>query len=277
MKLRPEQRYAKREKATLDHLIDLVDGIQLRPGPHRSFGRRLDAQAFSGAVSMALPELHAEDGILYTKDIFDLWPIPETRFLSSEDIGGERCIHAIRSMAPEGLRGKVVALYPKILQHSWAKVRDRKGKTYQSFYAISSEGSFTDITNIGHYRIDSAVPFEFKRCITALAGMALWLQYEWTVEIRAVGSNFSITFPTTPEGARKLLSLRDIQAGHERRKALRHWVNAHKRSMNTHDGVRDVDVREHLRGIEPFLWEDLQGIVRPSAWDLRRAVLASSG
>ena len=72
MKLRPEQRYAKREKATLDHLIDLVDGIQLRRVPHRSFGRRLGAQAFSGAVLDGAARTSREDGILYTKDASDL-------------------------------------------------------------------------------------------------------------------------------------------------------------------------------------------------------------
>lgn len=98
--------------------------------------------------------------------------------------------------------------------------------------------------------------------------MALGLQfneqYEWHVDIQR-GDSIELSFETDPYGAQEIFRLRDIPDGKKRRAALRNWVTQHWRK--TRDA--EVSVRQHLRGAEEFIWNDLRCVVRPSADDLR--------
>ena len=278
--LRPEQRYAQSVKPELDRAVNLIDGIKLKPGRRDESGATVDPRVFSGAVPLMFRELSVDDDIWVGGDVFDLWPI-RSKGMTFDCDDVDAVIHSLTSVTPKQARGRVRLLRPRMLRHSWARITGDQGETYERYYSVASDGWLDDITNIDQtkYRMISAhpVPADHQLCVRALAGGAMWLEYQWTVRVSAVGSNFAITIPTTPEGGRKLLSLRDVPSGRERRAALRHWVSAHTREIAAKDGdVREVDVVEHLRGAQPFHWDDLHGEIRPSAYDLRAAEAARS-
>lgn len=94
-------------------------------------------------------------------------------------------------------------------------------------------------------------------------------RYKWSVRLNFEG-NLAVSFWTDPHGAKEAFRLRDIPNGKTRREALRHWVREHWRQKRESDGV--ALVREHLRGQTKFSWNGLRCEIKPSAFDLEKAI-----
>jgi hypothetical protein len=272
-KLRPEQRYAQEARGTLDDMLDLIDGIKLKAAPWEQGGRRVPEARFNRAVlfSDMLNEVSSGDLFYAGSDVFDLWPVHSRATVRCDDADSNAFVLlALDSITPRETRGRVKRPMRRMLRYSNARVqRDGHGLSVEVFYGVKPDGSLVDITNVdgGAY----PVPAHEQEKARLLAGQSLHMQYQWTVDVRAVGSNFTLRVPTTPTGARKLLSLRDVEAGRERRRALKHWVNAHTRRVAGRNSEKEVDIPAHLRGVTPFKWDDLEGVVRPSPHDLKAA------
>lgn len=73
-------------------------------------------------------------------------------------------------------------------------------------------------------------------------------EYFDTIEVST--SNTRVVFPTTPEGSRDILKMRDVPEGKRRRESIINWVSEHVRSINGDDHK----VKKHLRGKESFTW-----------------------
>lgn len=269
--MRADQRYAQRAGGIVESILGLTDGLKLKRIVGTN-GGALTPSAFTGALVIPtgpLAEMLSGDSI-YDGDVSELWPVQMRWLTAGHD--GARPVHlsALESVTAAEARGRVMsAAYSRMLRLRWAAVGwNGKGWTTESFFGVRQDGSLAMISNGGSgelRRIDDQIRGHLEFAIA----LQMTLEYDWTVEVKKTGSNFAISLLTTPHGARKFLSLRDVPPGRERRAALRHWVTEHRRSVGPEG--RQVDVREHLRGAIPFRWEDLEGVVKPSPYDLRRA------
>jgi hypothetical protein len=113
---------------------------------------------------------------------------------------------------------------------------------------------------------------EETRILIGLAtGIQFTRDYSWRVHLKYNGAEIGVMIPTTPEGIRALFKLRDYEPGASRRKALMTWVTGHSRRIQRDTPDEHLTwVRDHLRGRESFTWEDMRGVIYPSAHDLRR-------
>lgn len=103
-------------------------------------------------------------------------------------------------------------------------------------------------------------------------GVALALEYSWSVVV-GERDGFRVSLQTDSEGARALLTMRDVGPG-ERRAALLHWVTGHWRKRRG----GDVEwVRRHLRGEESCSWSGIPCRVMPALADVRRLGMTETG
>lgn len=102
-------------------------------------------------------------------------------------------------------------------------------------------------------------------------GLQFGRDYLWYVNLKWPGADAGVYLPTTPFGARELFKLRDYEPGKSRRAALIHWVQEHSRRIRKGtDEETEIWVREHTRGRVVFKWQDMEGAIYPSPYDLRR-------
>lgn len=155
-----------------------------------------------------------------------------------------------------------------IVAHEMMHLNTRTGigKTVVLYYGTNG-GRWVSLTINGPLPV---TPDEMNDLQFAL-NIAFNRDYNWRVYLKWTGDKVGITLPTTPEGARELLRLRDYTPGASRRAALLHWVSKHSRRIrkDTLDETR-IWVREHLRGETKFAWEDMEGTVHAAPYDLRR-------
>lgn len=274
-RLRPEQKYAAEAQDTIDHFLGLIDGISLKAARPDQGGAKVPTSRFDRAVLInEFNEIMGEDGFILDSDIFDAaWPIHSRILVRAASDSEDVCVlRALDSVSPREVRGRVRRLMPHMARYSSAHIRPTgAGITTEVYYGVKPDGSLVDISNVND--MDPArMSDAHMMMLRCLASLALYMEYSWSVDIRAIGSNFTMRIPTSSQGARKILSLRDVAPGHERRRALKHWVEAHTRRIAKEDADHEVDVRSHLRGVTPFKWEDFEGAVRPSPYDLKRAV-----
>ena len=127
-------------------------------------------------------------------------------------------------------------------------------------------------------RLDKSViqMMEMAALSTAM-GYQFGLDYHWHVRLKWTGADVGIVLPTTPSGAKALFKLRDVEPGNKRRSALRTWISEHSRRIRRDTTEESVTtVREHLRGASSFRWQDMEGEVMPSSFDLRRVEAAKA-
>lgn len=101
-------------------------------------------------------------------------------------------------------------------------------------------------------------------------GLMLSLRYRWTATLRFDGTVGVRMMVNSPAALGPLFRLRDIPAGFERRRAIRHWVETHWRATGGDDSDILALVRGHLRGGTYFRWSGMTVEITPSAYDLDR-------
>lgn len=91
-------------------------------------------------------------------------------------------------------------------------------------------------------------------------------RYQWMVRFRN-GTGYSLRLPVHPFAIPELFKLRDKHPTWDRRKALKHWVSRHWRTIKAEDNWEVLTyVRDHLRGQREFEWFGLDGkILIPQA------------
>lgn len=85
-----------------------------------------------------------------------------------------------------------------------------------------------------------------------LSGVEFTRDLIWRVVIKAP-TGVSVSLPTGYAGAMAAFRNRQPNEVTGRRDALRHWVKEHYR-VRPETGERDIQVRQHLRGRQPFRW-----------------------
>lgn len=277
-RLTPVQRAAAESREPLEAVIDLIDQARFTAAPPSRGGRSLPARVFNRSVLLADETLHFDSGdeVWADSSVFGFWPF-RARILTTDTAGESHLAmaHVVESVTVKDVRGHVTKPHPRMIRHRRARfLRSGDAVTTEDIFALAPDGRLRSIRN-GYGDHVSVTPMRELE-VRLAAGWALRLEYTWQVDIGILGSEFMISVPTSPEGARNLLSLRDVPAGAPRRAALRHWVRNHRRVVRRGEvDERTVAVRHHLRGATPFEWEDLRGVVRPSPYDLRRAAAAS--
>lgn len=262
---RSDQRYAAEAQHEIDDIFTLLDRKQLRVKTH---GEKLPLQQFFPATWLGFEELPQDPGLLFAPSALrDLWPVHVKQFVDgSPNNDGLPTFNALDTVSAKEVRGKVRHTFPRMLRLAQGVLDGRQLHVITSYFGVTDENSLVDLKHRERIK-----PDQYKRAVL-LASLQLNLEYEWTVEIKRTGHPATLRIMTSPEGARRLLSLRDVEPGQQRRRALRHWVSEHTRRLPTGDGgERDTTVSQHLRGATPFQWDDYEGIVRSAPYDLRRA------
>lgn len=266
------QKYAQQARHDLDFAVDLIDGLRLKPAPAIEGGAEVPVSRFNNAVYLAdgLHEVSTGDALWNSAEVFDLWPVHARCMVARPGSEHAAVLRALDTVTVRHTRGRVKRPMPRMLRFSSAHVDPNgTGTTAETFYGVNPDGSLVNITNINGRAIPADLALQ-QALAQLVAGLGLHMRYSWSVEVKTVGSNFGIRVPTSPDGSRKLLALRDVEAGQARRRALRHWVTAHGRRRTAEAAIKDIQVRAHLRGVTPFAWEDLEGVVRPSDYDLEQ-------
>lgn len=264
--IRPDQRYSREARSDLDVAVDLIDGIKLKPAAKIFGGAPVPASQFRDALlfSSTLEEVWKDDGVWIGSEIFDLGPVHGRALsLACESEDDVAVLTSVDSVTARETKGLIRRPMARMLRVCEAHVdRDGVCRTSRMFYGMNPDGSLVNIDNVNpkRYQPLPSKTYQHQFVASVTAGFQLYLRYSWTVSIRSVGSNFALRIPTTPEGARALLALRDVEAGMVRRKALRHWVTDHRRRRNADDVEKGVHVRAHLRGATTFKWDDLEGV-----------------
>lgn len=269
--MRRDQRYASESEPVLAEVFDLLDDVRLRASHPDQGGAPIELSRFNRAILVdgQFAQIAAEDVFLGGPDVFDFWPVHGRLASISGEQSEPLVLHRVDTAQAKDIRGKVSRVMERMLRVQRAHIgRSGQGWTVERWLGIREDGSLVDIG----LRARDALPMreQEQEAIYVLCGAHLTLEYSWTVNIGRTGSGFEVRIPTDSRGARRLLSLRDIPAGRERRAALRHWVTKHHRRLIGPEETVEVDVREHLRGAIPFAWEDFSGTVNPSMYDLKR-------
>lgn len=145
------------------------------------------------------------------------------------------------------------------------------GRTSVQYFGTNNAGDGQSWIDLASGRpLHEIHPDEYGAFSVAL-GVQFGRDYLWYAHLKVPGAAAGVMIPTTPEGARALFRLRDIEEGRTRRAALTHWVSEHSRRIrkDTADETRSW-VKEHIRGAARFKWRDMEGTIHPAPHDLRR-------
>lgn len=115
--------------------------------------------------------------------------------------------------------------------------------------------------------VDPEQPFldeDMSDSVNISHSMAFTFRYEWMVKM-GFGGGPRVSLPTTPEGARALFKLRDVEAGRSRRSALKNWVKEHSRLSRS---GKVSEIPAHLRGRQRFSWEGFECELIASPFDI---------
>jgi hypothetical protein len=149
------------------------------------------------------------------------------------------------------------------------------GRTSVQYFGTNGTGDWESWIDLASGRpLHEAHPSECGAFRVAL-GVQFGRDYLWYAYLKVPGAEAGVMIPTTPEGARALFRLRDVEEGRTRRTALTHWVGEHSRRIrkDTAEETR-AWVKEHLRGAAKFKWRDMEGAIYPAPDDLRRIASA---
>ena len=239
---------------------------------------------FDAAMAMASTDfMEHNTRFIPGEEMVDISDLPsghplDVRYLTlGDDVDTNVALHRWRAVPASAIRGKVRQFLPYPLE--WTLVFPETGEWKRMFLGRAArrrwvplrpnsrmvggrDGRYTTLEDSGMDLTDD----EFSSRAQLSIALALGRYYVWRVYFGFEGHP-GIEFPTDPTGAREAFRLRDIPAGAERRRALRHWVEQHWR-MNRIDPSDEVLVRKHLSGATDFVWGGLVCRISPSESDL---------
>lgn len=109
---------------------------------------------------------------------------------------------------------------------------------------------------------------EYNRLFEATVHINIASFYEWHCLIKEDYQSRIFKFWCQPELLKEIFKFREKTGN--RRKAIVNLIRNYHRQQNTSEGVRDVLIRQHLRGESSFEFEGMEISVAPSAYDLGR-------
>jgi len=269
---------AKQLQMHVEDLLLLMNASNVKKDDFAYGGYRLPLKTFDKAEPMGLPDVtHADvdQTVLTEVTGADLnWRINST-FISpveteqsnmGEDVVVRRFVSVRRPLLPV----RTMARHLVASQRLFINRKTGEGRTSVVYFGTNG-GDHNNWIHLqrGQHLLDIA-PHELVGLRFAL-GMQFGSDYHWRAHLKWSDAEAGVMIPTTPEGARALFRLRDYEPGASRRKALIHWVSEHSRRLrkDTPEETR-VWVREHMRGITKFKWQDMEGAIYPAPYDLRR-------
>lgn len=90
--------------------------------------------------------------------------------------------------------------------------------------------------------------------------------FHWKIRVKMPEWEKSIEVWINPANIKDVFKLRDIQDGEQRRKALKHIVSAHKRTLKSGE---TIDIMRYLRGKEKFSQNGYEMTIYPSKDDIK--------
>lgn len=206
------------------------------------------------------PSLDLTDGLL------------DQRLITRSDVDEAMEVKRIRVIPASSIRGRTTATDEAMVEFAtgtiWPNGKFTSGPAY---FAGSRKGQvWMNVTNYQGMGIRLGNNSGWNGWAADLIRMAISMQltfdYEWRVEL-GLATGVSISFVTTPTGAREVFRLRDVPPGRTRRAALHNWVSEHWRCKHNDEADRAY-VRKHLRGRQAFTWNGLQCVISPSKFDV---------
>lgn len=179
-----------------------------------------------------------------------------------------------RGLRPQETRGRVNIALPYPMEMLMAS--PDKGEARVLWYGRAGPGRWVFIHRTlsgwapGLKSFDHSLEYNEELGARGLLGLFLARQkrQQWRVYLGLEGRP-GLELPTTPHGASEVFRLRDIPEGKDRRLALRHWVAEHWRTRPSLPD-EEYQVREHMRGVQDFMWSGLRCKITPSRVDQER-------
>lgn len=205
-----------------------------------------------------------------------VWPLDVGVVVEREQ--GGFSLHTTRSVSPKQCRGYARRFSPYMVRTDFAQIVDGELLSGASLFSWCG-GKWVDAQGRVMWRgrtAEDVIPDrtdfteDRDREQPALAtAFALRQRYEWAVALGLENAP-TLRFNTDPTGIKEAFRVRDLPEGRDRRAALINWVGDHWR-QNRHDPDVENYVRRHLRGVQTFSWQGLQGEILPAQFDLDRA------
>jgi len=250
-------------------------------------GKRITAWDFDGAEPFVDAALHGGvvgwEGDEMPEPWQVEWPLDVriiTQFTGDQIPETEKrwVLMRYRGLRPQETRGRVTVALPWPMEMLMAE--PLQASAFAVWYGRSGPGRWVPIHRTltgwasGKETFDHSHEYDEDLSSRALLGVFLAKQrlQQWRVYLGLEGQP-GLELPTTSRGAAEVFRLRDIPEGKDRRLALRHWVAEHWRAVASKP-EEEVHVREHLRGVQNFVWNGLRCRITPSRTDQKRADLA---
>lgn len=258
---------------TLDDAFLYMNGVEMQPDKP-PLGVSVSPRFFDNAFPFTIEEaLHGYDDSVWVGA--DMWPgvlgRPLDQTLIHRDADNPGNFGVTRYRRVSRTHGRACGFARHVIESTTLMV-DRStcvGRVHRCYIGANSGelGSYLFLSG----RRPTRAPAQSEYGVRLACGLQFAEDWYWHVSLRWLDAPIGVRFVTTPAGARALFRLREVPEGAKRRAALRHWVSEHTRRHRRPDGSADLTwVREHLRGAIPFRWNDMEGLIQPSADDLRR-------
>lgn len=274
---------ADRFRLAVDEVMDLMGTARLTKAAPESAGHLRPIGYFNNVEPMHEAEVtHADYGDKIYRDVWpgDLAsPLDVCVATFMDDAGpqaGNLVIHRYRKVRKVEVPVRFMARHVVEVSRAWIEPGTKEGKTALLYWGMNSPDPTTwlDLRLGVPMRETEPGMSEVLACQLSM-GLFFGRDYHWHVSLKRPGAKAGVLLPTTAAGARELFKLRDCEPGESRRRALRHWVSGHSRRIRKDTPQEDLTwVRDHLRGRSTFKWEDMEGEIRPSGFDLRQLAKA---
>ncbi len=258
---------AREKRGPIDDLVDNLDSLKINTKALGARGFQL-GKSFSSVTAFTeeLADLSPQSREGVYMGVQELaWPINEGAILD----GGH--IHSMRAISAKEARGRILGVPHRLVEWFMVTAADKQGKALamRTYLSVGEDFSCRDVSNhaYDHSRNGRAEVGRLGQgVLDALSGLSAQGYYDWHVEVRT-GSGLRLSIPTSAKMAQALLSQRDLPSGLTRRQAIRHLVSSHSRRLASGS---EVQVVEHLRGRQAFVWDGLSGFVVPPRYDRDR-------
>ena len=174
----------------------------------------------------------------------------------------------IRNYKKGDFRGEVNYLPPKTVFLEQSCMPNRKVRSEKLPFYLKNGKWICGIK----YIEESTSP-EVQQCLNIakenvrLNIILAWEDYfKWRIRAKMPEWDRSIDFYINPANIKKVFKLRDIKDGEQRRKALKHIVRSHERTLSNGE---KIEIMRYLRGREKFSQNGYELTIIPSKDDIK--------
>jgi hypothetical protein len=185
-------------------------------------------------------------------------PVSIKALVPSQGAGYVNAIVCLSKLTHEQYRKKtgMFDLSPYAL--SLARVLNKDNFCEECYLSIPKNSTSPKVLVGANYTIDTAKKSEVIAQAKLLLGLQFYMENICSVYLKSRNDPIGFTLPLESlDMAKGVFKLRDVPDGKQRRAALRHIVNDHKRRLPNRDETQEI--AKYWRGARQFDWLGLSG------------------